>query len=85
MNELRPIGTKFEIEFKPDVFSTDELFWKVYIYQVKNHVKVARFTGDEIGTFAEEITPIEVKKYHARQRWFPGGQFIWEKGELVEP
>ena len=84
MNNLRPIGTEFDIEFIPNIYSTDGNYWKVITYRVKNHIGVARYKGDNIGRMVEEIEPIQIKLFHAKQRFFPGGQMIWEKGDFIK-
>uniref|UniRef100_A0A6M3LSX1 Uncharacterized protein n=1 Tax=viral metagenome TaxID=1070528 RepID=A0A6M3LSX1_9ZZZZ len=79
--KLRPIGTVFDLDFPPDLSTTDG--WKTITYRVKAHVEVSRFKGDNIGRLAEEIEQVEIKEFFATQKWFPGNQFIWEKGESV--
>lgn len=60
--ELRPIGTEFEITYPPCEYSTI-CETKVIRYRVTNHVKVARFIGDKEGILAESIEAISIQKF----------------------
>uniref|UniRef100_A0A6M3JQS4 Uncharacterized protein n=2 Tax=viral metagenome TaxID=1070528 RepID=A0A6M3JQS4_9ZZZZ len=81
--KLRPVGTIYVLDFPPDFSTSDGPFWKTITYRVKAHVEVSRFKGDKIGRLTEEIEAVEIREFYATQKWFPGNQFIWEKGESV--
>jgi len=83
MRELRKIGILIDIDFPPSFGGTDTCNWTTITYRIKAHRNVARFKGDEIGEDAEELEAVDIKKYHSTQRFFPGNQMIWEKGEAL--
>ena len=83
MSNLRKIGTIVEHEFPPTFSGTDTCYWRTITYRVKEHVRVARFTGDKAGEMAEGLQVVDIKEFHARQLHFPGNQMIWEKGEAL--
>jgi len=61
MNELRPIGTEFEIEYPPIEHSN---FIKRHTlkYRIIAHKRTFRFLGDKEGVMGEVVEAIGEKK-----------------------
>ena len=60
-NELRPIGTEFEVVYPPTKFSNSTKP-SVMKYQVIAHKKVFKFLGDEEGQIGEVVEAVEIKE-----------------------
>ena len=68
MKELLPIGSIFQHEFAPDLYSTSSNSMKPRItYKVVAHVKVARFPGDTEGGFAEELEAQYIEYWNGKE------------------
>ena len=62
--DLRPIGTEFEIVFPPAVTSTDPDSHMAR-YRIVAHEKAMRFPGDKEGTWAETLKALSYEPIHA--------------------
>ena len=84
--DLRPIGTEFDIEYPPAVSSTDPMGHKVR-YRVRAHSLCARFPHDPNPVWGEEweclsreeVMPNEVRRpTRTVDQWVVGG---WDAGQ----
>lgn len=66
--ELKPVGTEFEMAFEPDRFC-NRVRWRVFTYRVVAHDLVRH-------GLAERIEPIELKEYPAPNWMRLGGSYV---------
>ena len=68
INQLRPIGSTFWQEGQ-DLYSIDSRRFRI-LYEIVNHVRVSRYSGDKEGVMAEELQPRKIEYWDATGRWW---------------
>ena len=66
MSNLRPIGSTFWQEAE-DPGSVDNRRFRI-LYEIVDHVRVSRYSGDTEGVMAEELQPRKIEYWDARGR-----------------